>query len=93
MPVSDVLEALLWHCIQSLISSGDVLYDLRYPALLIFPIWGAGSSDREEMSARMPIVCYFCPASSQHRRHWGRVPCMWRLSEGLCGCHHGILWH
>lgn len=41
----------------------STIYDSPHCLSLHF---GAGSSDREEMSARMPsIVCYFCPASSQ----------------------------
>lgn len=43
--------------------------------------FGAGSSDREETSARMPSCAIFAPLRPKNQRPWGRVPCRWRLSR------------
>lgn len=59
--VSDVLEAHTRHCIQSLISSGHCALRSTITRVAYLCIMGAGSSDREEMSARMPSYAIFAP--------------------------------
>lgn len=59
--VSDVLEAHTRHCIQSLISSGHCSLRSTITRVAYLCIMGAGSSDREEMSARMPSYAIFAP--------------------------------